>query len=626
MLGVLGLAFSGTYAQATAVVEENFNSYSDGVVVGQGGWYDRANGLPWVVEGSVVQEGAKAIYNNNTGADSVITKNNGGNKLADGKQSFYIRTENRSAWNTRATNFQLGIFQGSWDGPSRVTLGFEKDGHVNYVNGSNDARVNFDTYTDNAWNLVDIEWRSSDASARYRINSGAWTNWIPFTGGASFTGFDTVGFVTWYLGTGGVYVDSLSAPTLPLPTPTPTPTPIPTPTPEPTQAPTPNPTPVLTYSPSPTPTPVPTKTPTPTPSCSADTWSCNDWNTCPASGIQSRNCTRTFDCPNAETAPPLTSQYCESPNKPTPQAPPQDNFDDSSIQDSIIKSTVELICPFDARTGMLGSGTVIDSSGTILTNKHVVNGTLGCAVGFINDFNDQPYFGDRQIADIVKVSTDVNDDIAILKIRNPQNKQLQYININKAASRPHLGDKVSIYGFPAVGQSTITYTSGDFSGTYGTYFKTSAVINQGNSGGGAYLKDGTFIGIPTAVVRENLNSLGYIFSINRINAWLGNSGSLAYNGTGNNNYSRVSILENLSPSQLNSLQLIIPGTKDAKVAAKAAAASPKPKPSPTASPSTVSQVVQNVSLTPEPTKVNQQVAVVKNSWLKQFFVWLSSRF
>lgn len=52
-------------------------------------------------------------------------------------------------------------------------------------------------------------WRSSDASARYRINSGVWTNWIPFTGGGSFIGFDTVGFVTWYLGDGGVYIDNL---------------------------------------------------------------------------------------------------------------------------------------------------------------------------------------------------------------------------------------------------------------------------------------------------------------------------------------------------------------------------------------------------------------------------------
>lgn len=192
-----------------SIIQEEFNTYLNGSIVGQGGWYDRANGTPWVVQDVVVKEGAKALYNNNAGADSVITKNNGGNKLADGKQSFYIRTENRSAWNTRATNFQIGIFQDSWDGPSRATLGFEKDGNVNYVNGSNDARVNFATYVDNAWNLVEIEWRSSDASARYRINRGVWTNWIPFTGGGSFTGFDTVGFVTWYLGTGGVYIDNL---------------------------------------------------------------------------------------------------------------------------------------------------------------------------------------------------------------------------------------------------------------------------------------------------------------------------------------------------------------------------------------------------------------------------------
>ncbi len=195
-----------------AVIGENFKRYSNGTIVGQGRWYNRENGTVWVVQDAldpVSGEKGKILYNNNPGTDSIITKT-AKIPLADGKQSFYIRTENRFNWSdTRSTNFQLGLFQGSWDGPSRITIGFEKDGTVNYVDGSNDARVNFDTYNDNSWNLVEIEWRSSDISARYRINNGTWTSWIPFTGGTYFTGFDTVGFVTWYLGTGGVYIGKL---------------------------------------------------------------------------------------------------------------------------------------------------------------------------------------------------------------------------------------------------------------------------------------------------------------------------------------------------------------------------------------------------------------------------------
>lgn len=252
------------------------------------------------------------------------------------------------------------------------------------------------------------------------------------------------------------------------------------------------------------------------PTCDADTWICGDWNSCSLSGVQSRSCRKTFDCPNIQTAPPITDQYCEPPNRPTPQTPPS-GTDEILNQDTIIKSTVKLICPVDAQRASQGSGTVIDSNGTILTNKHVISGTLGCLVGFINGFNDEPYFGERQIADVLKVSP--NDDVAILRIRNPQNRTLTSVDITKGNSNLRLGAKVIIYGYPAKFGTKITYTSGDFSGTDGNYLKTTAILEYGNSGGGAYLKDGTFIGIPSAVVKGELNALGYILSINTINAW-----------------------------------------------------------------------------------------------------------
>ena len=296
-----------------------------------------------------------------------------------------------------------------------------------------------------------------------------------------------------------------------------------------------------------------------TPPCTADTWTCGDWNTCSLSGIQNRSCRKTFDCLNVQTAPPTTDQYCESPSRPAQQAP-QDSSGAISNQDTIIKSTVKLLCPVDTQKASQGSGTIIDSSGTILTNKHVVVGTLGCLIGFINDFNDEPYFGERQIADIVKMSPD--QDIAILKIRNPQNKILPNIDIARGSNNPRLGAKITTYGFPAKFGTKVTYTSGDFSGTDGTYIKTTAILEYGNSGGGAYLKDGTFIGIPSAVVRGELNALGYILSINAINSWLNNS-SITYGNTSNNNYSRVSVLEDIDLKTLDSLKLFIPDT-DAK--------------------------------------------------------------
>ncbi|NMB47922.1 trypsin-like peptidase domain-containing protein [Candidatus Kuenenbacteria bacterium] len=303
--------------------------------------------------------------------------------------------------------------------------------------------------------------------------------------------------------------------------------------------------------------PATTQSCTYTPTCSADTWQCGNWGTCSPQGIQTRSCTRTFDCSSVETASPATSQYCESSYQQNYQSPSA-NSDIVTNQDAIIKATVKLICPISSTLASQGSGTVINSTGLILTNKHVIDGTAGCWVGFIDDYDDEPYFADRQIADIYKVSSDA--DIAVLKLRNPNSKSLTAISISQSnSSNIELGEILTTYGYPAKFGTNITYTSGDFSGIDGYYLKTTAVIEHGNSGGGAYLKNGSFIGIPTAVVKGSLNSMGYLLSVNKINSWLNNSVAYNYN-TNNNNYSRVSaLLEDMDLNGLGSLGLYVTG-------------------------------------------------------------------
>jgi len=298
----------------------------------------------------------------------------------------------------------------------------------------------------------------------------------------------------------------------------------------------------------------PPPTPEPTPSCTVDTWNCGSWSACAPNSVQTRSCSKSYNCSTVETAPPATSQFCQSPNGPsTPSVDPN-----ITNQNTIIKATVKLLCPVDDNRASQGTGTVIDSSGTIVTNKHVVDGTLGCWVGFIDSFNDEPYFGSRQIADIIRIA--YNQDIALLKLRNPSNTDLTSINItNSNSNNLRLGDNLHIYGYPAQFGSKITFTSGDFSGVDGDYLKTTAVLEYGNSGGGAYTSGGQYIGIPSAVSKGELNSLGYILSVNTVNSWMDNS-SLAY--TPNNNaYSRVSLLENADLGSLNQFQLYMPSNE-----------------------------------------------------------------
>ncbi len=44
--------------------------------------------------------------------------------------------------------------------------------------------------------------------------------------------------------------------------------------------------------------------------CTEDTWSCSAWSECSFNGVQTRSCTKTYDCSAVDTPLPSTSQSC----------------------------------------------------------------------------------------------------------------------------------------------------------------------------------------------------------------------------------------------------------------------------------------------------------------------------
>ena len=194
---------------ASTILEDNFDSYALGSVVGQGGWKSYVNGQNFVISTTSPQSGTKVLYNRSL-ADSVATK--AGNLVTDGTQAVHVRTENRSKWSPYSDgNAQVRVSRGSWasgaPGLAFAAVSFNSDGNVAFYDGL--VYRNFAAYEDNQWTLLEIEWRASDTSARYRVNHGAWTDWHPFQNGALFAGFDHVGFDFVTTGGGGVYFDTL---------------------------------------------------------------------------------------------------------------------------------------------------------------------------------------------------------------------------------------------------------------------------------------------------------------------------------------------------------------------------------------------------------------------------------
>lgn len=201
-----------------------------------------------------------------------------------------------------------------------------------------------------------------------------------------------------------------------------------------------------------------------------------------------------------------------------------------AITSEELNSEVQIFCPDNIGGLISGSGTIIDSRGIILTNRHVVerNYKRTCFIGFFKDINTKPDFGTREnpyLAEVRYMTTDPNLDIALLYITNPI-KSFSAIDIwNSNSDLLRFGDKLEAVGFPGIGGAKITYSSGDFSG-FGdvsnatqNYLKTTVILEHGNSGGAAYNSNNQYIGMPSMIISGTLNSISYLLSVNAIKKW-----------------------------------------------------------------------------------------------------------
>ena len=201
-----------------------------------------------------------------------------------------------------------------------------------------------------------------------------------------------------------------------------------------------------------------------------------------------------------------------------------------------LRSTVQVIVPDnDFEMFSLGSGTVMDASGLILTNNHVVtDDTLEelmneDALAFIA-IPPQDLRGEAVIkyyGYVVKHDPDI--DLALVQIAGlvddpeaplPENLGLPPITIGNSDDLM-MSDEINMFGYPGLGGNTPTYTRGTVSGFLdedrnGVYewIKTDAELNHGNSGGLATDDQGRFVGVPTAGNTDDTGKIGLVRSGN----------------------------------------------------------------------------------------------------------------
>jgi serine protease Do len=221
-----------------------------------------------------------------------------------------------------------------------------------------------------------------------------------------------------------------------------------------------------------------------------------------------------FACQGGQTT--TTAEQTPAPSLAPPQSCPTSFADLAERSDSALAfiETVQAP-PEEEGTHGLGSGFVIEPTGLLLTNYHVVRGALAVSVKI----------KERDYAAKV-LGFDAPTDVAVLKIEANGLDSLELGN----SAQIRVGDWVIAMGNPFGLSHTVSAgiisakgrtrhdVDLDPSGYY-NFLQTDAGINPGNSGGPLLDLGGRVVGMNTAI-RAGANNIGFAIPIDMIRALL----------------------------------------------------------------------------------------------------------
>ena len=162
--------------------------------------------------------------------------------------------------------------------------------------------------------------------------------------------------------------------------------------------------------------------------------------------------------------------------------------------------------PTPRRVNSLGSGFIIETSGLVVTNNHVIAEADEVNV-ILND-------GTTLKAEVL--GTDKKTDLALLRVK--PTKPLKAVKFGDS-DKLRLGEWVIAIGNPfslggTVTAGIVSARNRDInSGPYDNYIQTDAAINRGNSGGPLFNLNGEVIGVNTAIISPSGGSIGIGFAV-----------------------------------------------------------------------------------------------------------------
>ena len=154
----------------------------------------------------------------------------------------------------------------------------------------------------------------------------------------------------------------------------------------------------------------------------------------------------------------------------------------------------------------LGSGFIMDPSGLIVTNNHVIEGASSIEV----------VLSDGTALQARLLGSDAKTDIALLKVENGD--RLPYVSFGDS-TKTEVGEWVMAIGNPfgfggTVTAGIVSALNRDIgAGPYDDFIQTDASINRGSSGGPLFNMEGEVIGVNTVIISPSGGSIGIGFAV-----------------------------------------------------------------------------------------------------------------
>ena len=159
------------------------------------------------------------------------------------------------------------------------------------------------------------------------------------------------------------------------------------------------------------------------------------------------------------------------------------------------------------RAQSLGSGFIIDKSGIVVTNNHVIADADEIKIRLQDDTEYEAKLLGR----------DPKVDLAVLKF-DPKGRDLTAVTFGNS-DKMRVGDWVVAIGNPfglggTVTAGIVSARGRDINqGPYDDFLQTDASINKGNSGGPLFNLEGEVIGVNTAIFSQSGGSVGIGFAV-----------------------------------------------------------------------------------------------------------------